>query len=46
MKHFILETVKVNYQEYSDIMNMNYDDAKKILDSLDFENISIIRTTK
>ncbi len=43
---FILETGKVNYQEYSDIMNMNYDDAKKILDSLDFENISIIRTTK
>ena len=37
---------KVNYNEYSDILNMNYETAKKILDSFIFDYVSIIKTTK
>ncbi len=37
---------KVNYNEYSDILNMNNETAKKILDSFIFDYVSIIKTTK
>lgn len=42
----ILYDNKVNYNEYSDIIDMNYEIAKKILNSFQFENTSIIRTIK
>ncbi len=37
---------KVNYNEYSDINNMNYDEANRILKCLYFDNESIIKTIK
>ena len=43
---YLLLEGKVNYNEYNDIVNMNYKTAKNVIDSLTFDNISIIRTTK
>ena len=42
----ILLDNKVDYNEYSDINNMNYETAKKVLDNFDYENVSIIKTVK
>ena len=42
----ILIDNKINYNEYSDIMNMNYEEANNILHEITFDNISIIRTIK
>ena len=42
----ILLDNKVDYNEYSEINNMNYETAKKILDNFDFENVSIVKTVK
>ena len=43
---FILQDGKVNFNEYTDIINMNYEIANDIVNSLDFDNVSIIRTVK
>ena len=43
---FILEEGKINYNEYSEIINMDYKIAKSIIDSIDYENVSILRTIK
>lgn len=37
---------KIDYNEYSTILNMNFEEANKILKSLVFDNVSIIRTVK
>ena len=37
---------KLDYNEYSKIYNMTYDDAFEILNSFEFDNMSIIRTIK
>lgn len=37
---------KVNYNEYSDIINMDYKVARDILKSICFDNASVIRTIK
>ena len=37
---------KINYNEYSDIVDMNYDEAKRILSLINFDNYSIIKTIK
>ena len=37
---------KVNYKEYSQINNMDYNEALKILKSIHSDNVSIIRTIK
>ena len=42
----ILYDNKVNYNEFSDIIEMDYEIAKIILDSFQFDYISIIRTIK
>lgn len=42
----ILLEGKINYNEYTDIINMNYEEAKRILDLFVFDNVSIIRTIK
>ena len=42
----ILLEGKINYNEYTDIINMNYEEAKRILDAFVFDNVSIIRTIK
>ena len=42
----LLNENKVKYNEYSDIINMDYKTAKDILNSLYFDNTSIIRTIK
>ena len=42
----ILMDDKVDYEEYSHINDMNYEEASKILDSFTYENISVIRTIK
>ena len=42
----ILMKNKVNYKEYSYIQNMNYEEAKRILELINFDNYSIIRTIK
>ena len=42
----ILLDNKVEYNEYSEINNMDYETAKKILDNFNFDNVSIIKTVK
>ena len=42
----ILMENKIDYNEYSTINNMNYNEANKILKSLEFDNVSVIRTIK
>ncbi len=42
----ILLDNKVDYNEYSEINNMNYETAKKILDNFNYDNVSIIKTVK
>ena len=42
----ILMENKIDYNEYSTINNMNYNEAIKILKSLEFDNVSVIRTIK
>lgn len=42
----ILLSNKPNYTEYSYINNMNYKEAKRILDLFEFDNVSVIRTIK
>lgn len=37
---------KVNYNEYSEIMDLNYKEITRILKLLNFDNISVIRTIK
>ena len=44
--HFISDNVYNKYNEYSEINNMNYETAKKILDNINFDNVSIIKTVK
>ena len=40
----ILMDGKVNFMEYSDIMNMDFNTAKEVLSSITFDNVSIIKT--
>ena len=42
----IIMDEKLDYNEYSKIYNMTYDDAFEILNSFEFDNMSIIRTIK
>jgi len=42
----ILYEDKINYHEYSDLMSTTYKEAKRILETIDYSNISIIRTSK
>ena len=37
---------EIEYNKYSEIMNLNYDEALRILNILEFDNVSIIRTIK
>ena len=42
----ILMDNKVNYNEYNDILNMNYNTLMEILSEISYDNISIIKTIK
>ena len=37
---------KINYNEYSSIKNMDYEEIKRIMSLINFENFSIIKTVK
>ena len=37
---------KIDYNEYSSILNMDYDKAIDILKQFNFDNVSVIRTIK
>ena len=37
---------KINYNEYTEILNMSYDQAKKIQEEIKPKNISVIRAIK
>ena len=42
----ILMENKIDYNEYSSILNMDYDKAIDILKQFNFDNVSVIRTIK
>ena len=42
----VLMDDKINYNEYSDIINMNYNEAVRLMKQIKSDNISIIKTIK